>query len=94
MSIDINDETRFLVPAHVLARPAGGELIILNLENEQYYSLQDVGARAFSLAQDGLAWGAVLDALLTEWTVERSILVADLTEMFDGLVSEGIVAVG
>lgn len=94
MTTDYSNETVFTVPPHVLARSAGGEMIILNLENEQYYSLEDVGARAFTLVQEGLPWGSVLDALLDEWNVERPTLDDDLRTLFDDLIDEGIVIPG
>jgi hypothetical protein len=88
----ITAETCFVLPDHVMQRAAGGETVILNLDNEQYYGLDEVGARAFALAQGGTSFGGIVRALLEEYEVDEATLHADLEALFADLLSEGLLS--
>jgi hypothetical protein len=83
-------ESRFSIPDHVMQRAVGGEAVILNLENEQYYGLDEVGARAFELAQAGSTFGQIVTALLDEYEVDEPTLTSDLSALMADLVAEGL----
>jgi hypothetical protein len=89
--VQVGDESTFVVPEHVLARKTGEEMVLLNLDNEQYYGLDEVGARFFALIEDGTPFGAAVDTLLAEYEVERDTLVADLTSILGDLQRNGLV---
>ena len=89
----ISDDTRFLIPDHVLSRKAAGETVVLNLDNEEYYSLDDVGARAWELMETGITFAEAIATLLDEYEVEGDLLRADLTALVGDLVESGLVLV-
>jgi hypothetical protein len=89
--VQVREETRFAVPEHVLARKTGEEMVILNLDNEQYYGLDEVGTRFWTLIEDEATFGAAVDTLLAEYEVDRETLVQDLTSVVDELSRNGLV---
>ena len=81
------------VPAHVLARQAAGETVLMNLDNEQYYSLDGPGHRLWELLGQKVSFGDAVDSLLDEYDVERDVLVADMTDLLKDLLANGLVVV-
>jgi hypothetical protein len=91
--MSLSDDTTLTVPDHVLARKAEGETVVLNLDNEQYYGLDDVGSRFWELLEAGTRFGDAVTTLLGEYEVERDRLVADLTALVLDLKENGLVVV-
>jgi hypothetical protein len=89
----IDEATCCEVPDHVLARRTGAEMVVLNLDNEQYYGLDEVGTRFWDLVAAGGSFGAAVSTLLEEYEVERAVLVDDLTSLIDDLSENGLVTI-
>jgi hypothetical protein len=68
-----------------------GEAAILNLKNAVYYGLDPVGARVWTLVQQATTVGAVRDAILQEYDVERERCERDLFELLHKLAAEGLI---
>jgi hypothetical protein len=92
-SIPLSDNTRLSAREHVLARSAGGETVLLNLDNEHYYGLEGVGTRFWELVEAGTTFGEAVSALLGEYEVERDALVADLVALVADLHENGLMDV-
>jgi hypothetical protein len=92
-AIPLSDETTLSVPEHVLARKAGSETVLLNLDSEQYYGLDGVGARLWDLVEGDTTFGLAVTTLLGEFEVERHALVADLRALVLDLQQNGLVLV-
>jgi hypothetical protein len=92
--ITLDEKTALTVPEHVLARKAGDETVLLNLENEHYYGLEGVGTRLWELVEAGTTLGEAVTALLADYEVERDALTADLTALVVDLQKNGLVLVG
>jgi Coenzyme PQQ synthesis protein D (PqqD) len=82
------------VPPHVLARQAAGETVLMNLDNEQYYSLDGPGNRLWELLGTQVSFGNAVDSLLEEYEVDREVLMADMTELVNDLLANGLVVLG
>lgn len=82
----LDEATRLQTSAHVHARSFDDELVILDLERGQYYSMTELGARAWQRLTAGASLGEAADVLLDDYEVDRSTLVTDLI----GLASEWI----
>ena len=83
--------TTFAIPEHVLSRSAAGELVILDLATDEYYGLEDVGARAWQLLADGATFSEIVETLLGEYEVEPEVLRRDVADLLGGLVDAGLV---
>ena len=68
-----------------------GETVLLNYEDGVYYSLNDVGARVWSLIQQSASVQQVLDTLLDEYDTEPERCEADLLELLQEMVGLGLV---
>ena len=89
--LQLDDGTTFEVPDHVLARRTGDEMVLLNLDNEQYYGLDEVGTRFWDLVAAGGSFGSAITTLLDEYEVERDVLERDLTALVGELSENGLV---
>jgi hypothetical protein len=83
-------EARFEVPAQVMARQVGGETVILDLGSGTYFGLDEVGARFWALAQDGLCMSQIASQLLTEYAVDAGSLQGDLDRLAKELLERGL----
>ncbi len=82
--------TRVRVPEQVLMRGLGDEMVMLNLEAESYYGLNDVGARLMQLAQTGATLEQIIDQLLGEFEVGREQLEHDVRSVAAELIAAGL----
>ena len=91
--LTLSDDAALAVPDHVLTRRAGGETVLMSLENERYYSLDGVGNRMWELVESGATFGSVIGTLFDEFEVSRDMLVSDMTSLLTDLVGNGLVIV-
>ena len=87
------DDLSLSVPENVLSQGVEDEMVLLDLESGQYFGLNEVGARIWSLFQEGLTGSAVLGALLQEYDVSEEQLSSDIQKFLDHLLSLRLVAV-
>ena len=81
------------VAKNVLKRTAGSETVLLDLDSEEFFGLDGVGARAFELFEQPRRVDAVVDTLLDEYDVDRQTLAADVTDLVSALVSRKLLVV-
>jgi hypothetical protein len=84
---------RVQVPEQVMMREVGGEAVILNVETEQYFGLDEIGTRMWLVLT---STGSVQDALTTlldEYDVEPERLASDLQTFIDSLAAEGLLEI-
>lgn len=89
MTIDFT--RRVAVPDSVLVRRLDDESVILDLETESYYGLDDVAAAMWSHLVAAESIEAACEALLAEYDVEPERLRADLAALLEQLVEKGLV---
>jgi coenzyme PQQ synthesis protein D (PqqD) len=84
---------RAAAPAHVLVRFLEGESVLLNLETERYFGLDETGTRMWQLVTASPNIGAAYQELLGEYDVEPELLRSNLTELLGRLVDNGLLQV-
>ncbi len=84
---------RLLVPAHVMVRQVNGEAVLLNLQSERYFGLDEVGTRMWTRLTESDSIQAAYDALLGEYEVEGVQLRTHLVELIERLVENGLIEV-
>lgn len=84
---------RVAVPPHVLVRFLDDESVLLNLETERYFGLDDTGTRMWQLLTSLPNIDAVFQQLLAEYEVDPDELRKDLEELLSRLVSNGLLHV-
>jgi hypothetical protein len=82
---------RVSVPPTVLFRELEGEAVVLNLETESYYGLDDVGTRVWRVLAERGTVGGALEALEAEYEVEPGRLRQDVLALVGRLADHGLV---
>ncbi len=78
---------------NVLFQEIGGECVLLNMESEQYFGLDEVGTRIWELiTQDGDTT-KILEQLQAEYEVDREILIHDFTNLLENMKKEHLITV-
>ena len=62
------------VSAEVLAQEVNDEIVLLDLYNEQYLGLNEVGARIWQLLEEGINLKGIYTKLLEEYDVDKDLL--------------------
>ena len=78
-------------PAVLSTSGATGATAILDSERGQFYSLNDVGGRVWSLLCEGTTFGAMVAQLQVEYDVSAEVLRADVERLLGQLAEAGLV---
>ena len=84
---------RVEVPKHVLARSLEKESVLLNLEAECYYGLDETGTRMWELFTTAPTINDAYVQLLSEFDVEAELLRQNLSELLERLVDNGLLRI-
>lgn len=85
--------TRIRRRPRVVWRELAGEAVLLDLDGERYFGLDEVGTRVWTLIEEPRALAEVHGALLAEYAVGADELWRDLVELVDRLVTAGLAEV-
>lgn len=89
----ITIDTVLSASERVLVRAAGSEAVLLDLDSEEFFGLDGVGARTFELLSEARSVEQVAEALLLEYDVEREVLIPDLLAVIDAMAVRRLVVV-
>ena len=84
---------RAAVPGHVLVRVLDRESVLLNLETERYFGLDETATRMWQLVTASQDIEAAYQELLGEFDVEPELLRTNLTDLMGQLVENGLLQV-
>ena len=79
------------IPDNVLFTVLGGDAVLLNTRSNQYFALDEVGARAWNLLTEGKSLRAAYEILLDEYEVDPVPLERDLLDLVGHLAENGLV---
>jgi coenzyme PQQ synthesis protein D (PqqD) len=91
MQISFSDRVK--IPDDVLISRLQEESVILDLDSERYYGLDDVGTRVLSVLTNSDSIEAAYELLLEEYEVDSTVLRQDLLALIESLAEQGIVEV-
>ena len=77
----------------VLFQPLNGESILLNLQTEQYYSLDGVGTRVWELFKAHGSVDSVITHMLALYNVEEDHLRHDLANLIEKLATAKLITI-
>jgi len=89
----ISFKARVSAPADVLVSQLAGESVILNLNSECYFGLDEMGTNMWSALVKAELIQAAYDSLLAEYDVSEDQLKQDLTELLGKLIDKGLLEV-
>ena len=81
----------FSISDEVLSQEVNGETVLLDLEGESYFGLNEVGTRIWQLIQSDNTVGETLDTLTDEYEVSREQLESDVGALLSKLSDAGLV---
>jgi hypothetical protein len=77
----------------IAAKVIDGEAIIMNLSNGMYYSMDQVGAAIWTLAESGHTVGRIGEVLAARFGIDRQTANRDVADLIEHLASEELVVV-
>lgn len=77
-------------PGHMLST-VRDEAVVLLLDSGEYFGLNAVGVRVWTLLQTEQAFGAILSAIVSEYEVAPDIAEHDLSDLIERLELHGLV---
>ena len=86
-------ELRVRPAPEALIQEIAGESVLLNLDSEQYFGLDEIGTRVWRLIEQHEALRAVHAALLADFEVAPERLERDLLALVDSLIAAGLLSV-
>jgi hypothetical protein len=88
------DLSSIVIPsADVLVQELDGEAVLLNLDSERYFGLDDVGTRIWQQLLEHGRLERVCEEMRKEYDVDESTLLADVVRLVEELIGAGIVTV-
>src|SRR3981189_193525 len=83
---------RVVVPQHVLVRFLDRESVLLNLETERYFGLDETGTRMWQVVTSAPSVDAAFRQLQDEYDAQPELLQSNLTELVGRLVGNGLLS--
>ena len=83
---------RFNISEEVLSQEVNGETVLLDLEGESYFGLNEVGTRIWQLLQSEHSVAGMVDTLSGEYDVSREQLESDVSDLLRKLTEAGLVS--
>lgn len=90
-SISFADRVR--VPDDVLISNLQDESVILNLNSERYFGLDNVGTRMLTTLNNSDSIEAAYESLAEEYDVDRQVLRQDMLSLIENLLQQGLIQV-
>ena len=78
------------VNKEILFQKLGKEAVILHLESEEYFGLDEVGTRIWEVLKQEGSTEKALSVLLEEYNVDKEVLRKDIEELIEELKKEKI----
>jgi len=75
----------------VISQEVSGETVLLDLESENYFGLDEVGTRIWQLIESAGDLEAIFNTLLEEYDVEEEELLGDLSNLVGEIEKLGLV---
>jgi len=75
----------YAIPAHVLSRQVDGEMVLLDLDSERYFGLNEVGTDIITRLTDQ-PFGSALAELIRDYEVDPKVLRRDLDDLVKTLL--------
>jgi ornithine carbamoyltransferase len=89
--MDLNSKITFADT--VFAQEVDGEMVLLDMNSENYFGLDGVGTDIWQAIQENNSLEDVFTALLTQYEVEEEVLKKDLLAFVEKLQESGLIKV-
>ena len=93
MTMSIPLSSNISISSEVLAQEVEDETVLLDLQSESYFGLDEVGTRIWQLLQEHKQLQKVFDILLEEYDVDAKQLENDLKDLIEKLLHEELITI-
>jgi Coenzyme PQQ synthesis protein D (PqqD) len=87
----INRRSVFGRQDRVIVQEVEGESVLLDINNGEYFSLNEVGGRVWDLCDGARSVGDIAEAICVEYDVPLQTAEGDASELLAALVGAGLV---
>lgn len=88
---DINLNQTIALSPDVISQEVSGETVLLDLESENYFGLDEVGTRIWQLIKETNELSVIFKTLLDEYDVTEERLQQDLTVLLTEIEDLGLI---
>jgi Coenzyme PQQ synthesis protein D (PqqD) len=88
------DDTYLRRKEQVIAQENSGALVLFNMDDGQYYSLNEIGSRIWELCDGSRSVGQVVSSLGEEYDSPAEIIKSDALELLEELVLADLLVQG
>ena len=92
MSDELGLDDALIIPGHVLLRRVEDEMILLNLDSDEYFAVDEIAARFLETLEPSGTVHAAANSLIAEYDVELDTVTSDLLGLSKELVAAGLLA--
>lgn len=89
----IPKDTPLLTASSAISTDLDGEAVILDTDASEYYGLNEVGTRIWTLLQEPRTFEELVDALLEEYDVDRDQCEEDVSELLEQMMEKDLLDV-
>lgn len=79
----------FEIPPQVLFREVDGQMVLLDLDTEQYFGLNEVGSHIVKRLTEE-PWDEAFTALIEDYDVDSDVLRRDIDDLIAALLDAGL----
>jgi hypothetical protein len=89
----LSSDSTVVITSNQVGADLGEEIILLHLENGEYFGLDDVGARIWRLMERPTALREIERILLEEYDIEPDRCHEEVSQLLSDLIENGLVEV-
>jgi hypothetical protein len=82
---------KYHLPDYVKIRELDGEAVLLNLDSEKYFGLDEVGTSMINALTSGQTVAEAYASLLEQYDVDPDTLKSDLDQLIAKLLAKGLI---
>jgi hypothetical protein len=82
---------RFIQNKTIVQSKIGEEVVMLDMESGFYFGLNSVASVIWGLLADEIGFEKLIDQLMAQFNVERSVCEADTQELLDQMLEKNII---
>lgn len=89
----ISEDTTLVAASSVVSTDLEGEAVLLDPTAGEYYGLNEVGTHIWTLLQEPMTFGEIVDALLDEYEVDRNQCEEEVRDLLDQMMEKSLLEV-
>jgi hypothetical protein len=75
----------------VLAADVQGEIVMMSIEQGQYFGLDDIGSDIWKRIEQPCSFAALIDGLAADYEADRATITADVRALLDQMAAQDVV---